>query len=94
MVLTAMLLTAMPITVFAQTYSGTCIVTVGSKGKGQVSPEGELSVWPGEKMTFDVIPYEGLGGRDRPHRPPRAQDPAHDPFAHRIGPRAGVVIIR
>ena len=59
MVLTAMLLTAMPITVFAQTYSGTCIVTVGSKGKGQVSPEGELSVWPGEKMTFDVIPYEG-----------------------------------
>lgn len=59
MILTAIILIAIPITVFAQGYSGTCIVTVASKGQGQVSPEGELSVWPGEKITFDVMPYEG-----------------------------------
>lgn len=59
MILTAMILIAIPITVFAQVYSGTCIVTVAKKGQGQVSPEGEFAVWPGEKLMLDVMPYEG-----------------------------------
>lgn len=59
MVLAAMLLTSIPITAFAQMYSGTCIVTVGSKGHGTISPDGELSVWPGERLTFEMTPDEG-----------------------------------
>ena len=59
MVLMMVLLTSIPMTAFAQMYSGTCIVTVNGKGHGTVSPEGELSVWPGEKITLQIIPDEG-----------------------------------
>ena len=59
MVLMTALLILIPMPAFAQMYSGTCIVTVKSKGHGSVSPDGELSAWPGEKITLQIVPDEG-----------------------------------